>query len=136
MNKIAQLLDELRNDLATAPAADRAKMLGELEGLKAEAFARMLAPLIDAISVMSKQVQAQAEFYAFLAYRLSDISHASIAETARILKVSTKTVRRRIESGELTLETMPGSRAKGIPLRQVRPDWINVRALATARERE
>jgi DNA-directed RNA polymerase specialized sigma24 family protein len=101
-----------------------------------EAIAERLGALERVIMALAAQVARQSEFQALVAHRLSDLSHVSVAEAAIILKCSERTVRRRIHASELTLETIPGRKEMGIPLRQVRPDWIDVRALATAKGRE
>ena len=49
----------------------------------------------------------------------ADPNHLSIEGAARVLGVSTKTIRRRITSGTLTLETIVGTRRTGIPVEQV-----------------
>jgi len=49
-----------------------------------------------------------------LVAQTADPTHVSLEGAARLLSVSTKTIRRRIESGTLTLETIPGTRKTGI----------------------
>src|SRR3954454_19226776 len=54
-----------------------------------------------------------------LVAQVADPTHLSIEGAARVLGVSTKTIRRRIASGGLTLETILGTRRTGIPVDQV-----------------
>jgi hypothetical protein len=54
-----------------------------------------------------------------LVAQTADPTHLSIEGAARVLGVATKTIRRRIESGTLTLETIPSTRRTGIPVEQV-----------------
>jgi hypothetical protein len=54
-----------------------------------------------------------------LVAQTADPTHLSVEGAARVLGVSTKTIRRRIESGTLTLDTVPGTRRTGIPVEQV-----------------
>ena len=49
----------------------------------------------------------------------ADPTHLSIEGAARVLGVSTKTIRRRIESGTLTLETIPGTRKTGVRVDEI-----------------
>lgn len=46
-------------------------------------------------------------------------THTSVEGAARVLGVSMKTIRRRIVSGTLTLETITGTRRTGIPVDQL-----------------
>jgi len=54
-----------------------------------------------------------------LVAQTADPTHLSIEGAARVLGVSMKTIRRRIESGTLTLETIPGTRKTGIRVDQI-----------------
>jgi len=49
----------------------------------------------------------------------ADPTHLSVEGAARVLGVSTKTIRRRIESGTLTLETIPGTRKTGVRVDEI-----------------
>ena len=54
-----------------------------------------------------------------LVAQTADPTHLSVEGAARVLGVSTKTIRRRITSGTLTLETIAGTRRTGIPVDQL-----------------
>jgi hypothetical protein len=54
-----------------------------------------------------------------LVAQIADPTHLSVEGAARVLGVSTKTIRRRITSGTLTLETIAGTRRTGIPVDQL-----------------
>ena len=60
----------------------------------------------------------------------ADPTHLSIEAAARALGVSTKTIRRRIAAGSLTLETIPGSRRCGIRIDEIYDGWWVPLALA------
>lgn len=60
----------------------------------------------------------------------ADPTHLSIESAARALGVSTKTIRRRIAAGSLTLETIPGSRRCGIRIDELYDGWWVPLALA------
>lgn len=60
----------------------------------------------------------------------ADPTHLSIEAAARALGVSTKTIRRRIAAGSLTLETIPGSRRCGIRIDELYDGWWIPLALA------
>jgi len=95
--------------------------------------------LRDRMAAIERQLAAstrqQAEMNAIvilLMRRWGDPTHFSIEDTARITNVSTKTVRRKIRSGEYRLELKPGTRFKGIPVEQVFGGWLSVTAARTA----
>lgn len=54
-----------------------------------------------------------------LVAQTADPTHISVEGAARALGVSMKTIRRRIASGTLTLETITGTRRTGIPVDQL-----------------
>ena len=54
-----------------------------------------------------------------LVAQTADPTHLSVEGAARVLGVSTKTIRRRIESGTLTLETIPGTRKTGVRVDEI-----------------
>jgi hypothetical protein len=54
-----------------------------------------------------------------LVAQTADPTHVSVEGAARLLGVSTKTIRRRLSSGTLTLETIAGTRRTGIPVDQL-----------------
>ena len=63
-----------------------------------------------------------------LAARVTDLSHLTTAEVARLKGVSTKTVRNWIASGKLTREVIPHTNQRGIPIREVFGGWIDENA--------
>jgi len=68
--------------------------------------------------------------------RVSDPTHVTVEEAARLKNCSVKTIRRKIRRGDYTLEQVSGTRLFGIPIVEIYADWIDVRAARTARERQ
>lgn len=62
--------------------------------------------------------------------------HFTIDETAIAWGVSSRTIKRKINAGELTLEEIPGTRVHGIPADQVFGRWVPVDVARAASERE
>jgi excisionase family DNA binding protein len=60
-----------------------------------------------------------------------DPTHLAVPDAARALKVSVRTVRRKIARGELTLERVADGRKTGIPIEQVYERWT---PLGTSRQ--
>ena len=58
--------------------------------------------------------------------RITDPTHLSVAEVARIKRVCEKTVRNWIAKRKLTLEIISGTRQSGIPTEQVFSGWIDI----------
>jgi len=54
-----------------------------------------------------------------LVAQTADPTHLSVEGAARVLGVSTKTIRRRVESGTLTLESIPGTRKTGVRVDEI-----------------
>jgi hypothetical protein len=63
-------------------------------------------------------------------------THVSIDGASRILGVSTKTIRRRIQNRELTLEVLAGTRKTGIRIEQLAEGWLDIRVAKAALARE
>ena len=63
-------------------------------------------------------------------------THVSIDGAAKILGLSTKTIRRRIKSRQLTLEVLVGTRKTGIRIEQLAEGWLDVRIAKAALARE
>jgi AraC-like DNA-binding protein len=118
-----------------AKRALRASIENRKELTSADITARMEGMERLLMQIASK-LDTQAEFQTLLAQRVSDLRYLSIEEVAQARKCSKKTVRRRIAEGEFTLMQIPGTTEKGIPIMQVWPDRVDVRALATAEERD
>jgi hypothetical protein len=76
------------------------------------------------------------ELVPILLAQVVDPTHLSVEGAARALHTSTKTIRRRIKSGTLALEVIPGTRASGIPIDQLYAEWIDLRTARAAFERE
>lgn len=68
-----------------------------------------------------------------------DPTHLSIDSAAKIVGVSTKTIRRRIKGRRLRLDVYVGTRHTGVPIEQVVDGWLDLRvaraALASPRTR-
>lgn len=58
--------------------------------------------------------------------RVTDPSHLTVVEVARIEGVTEKTVRNRISKGKYVLEGVPGTRRTGIPTLQVFSRWMEI----------
>ena len=87
-------------DAASADAADAAWMLPDIH--------RRLCRIEQLLRIVP-----------VLVAQIADPTHLSVEGAARVLGVSVKTIRRRIASGTLTLEVVPGSRRAGVPIDEV-----------------
>ena len=105
--------------VAEITAADLAVRIGVLEQTVAELVRQLGASL-----EITKRVLA----------RVSDPTHVTINEAAQILGVNAKTIRRRIASGAYTLEGIPGTGKRGIPVEQITKGWVNAAILKKAKE--
>jgi len=95
-------------DAASADAADAAWMLPDIH--------RRLCRIEQLLRIVPVLV-AQA----------TDPTHMSVEGAARVLGISVKTVRRRIASGTLTLEAVPGSRKTGIRVDEIFDgQWVSL----------
>ena len=65
-----------------------------------------------------------------------DPTHVSIDIAAKIIGVSTKTIRRRIRDRKLRLDVYVGTRRTGIPIEQVVDGWLDLRVARAALARE
>ena len=65
-----------------------------------------------------------------------DPTHVSIDSAAKIVGVSTKTIRRRIKARKLRLDVYVGTRRTGIPIEQVVDGWLDLRVARAALARE
>jgi hypothetical protein len=63
---------------------------------------------------------------AVFASRMTDPTHVSVEEAARIEGVSSKTIRNRISSGRYSLQQVPGTRRTGIPTDQLFNRWVSI----------
>lgn len=61
--------------------------------------------------------------------RTTDPSHLTVAEVARLRRVTERTVRNWIAQGLLTLEVVPGTRISGIKTEQVFSVWLPSRVV-------
>lgn len=65
-----------------------------------------------------------------------DPTHVSIDSAAKIVGVSTKTIRRRIGARKQRLDVYVGTRRTGIPIEQVVEGWLDLRIARAALARE
>lgn len=65
-----------------------------------------------------------------------DPTHVSIDSAAKIVGVSTKTIRRRIRDRKLRLDAYVGTRRTGVPIEQVVEGWLDLRVARAALARE
>lgn len=65
-----------------------------------------------------------------------DPTHVSIDSAAKIVGVSTKTIRRRIKARRLRLDVYVGTRHTGVPIEQVVDGWLDLRVARAALARE
>jgi hypothetical protein len=82
------------------------------------------------------RVEQILELVPLLLAQVVDPTHLSIEAAGRALHVSPKTIRRKIASGALTLEVIPGTRLSGVPIMQLYAEWIDLRTARKAFERE
>lgn len=54
----------------------------------------------------------------------ADPTHIAVPDAARILNVSQRTIRRKIQRGELRLDVVADGRKTGIPIEQLYEAWI------------
>jgi hypothetical protein len=76
------------------------------------------------------------ELVPLLLAQVVDPTHLSIDAAARALHISQKTIRRKIASGALTLEVIPGTRISGVPIMQLYSEWVDIRTSRQAFDRE
>ncbi len=81
--------------------------------------ARLLHKVHDRVAELEKLMRV----VILLVAQTADPTHLSIEAAARALRVSAKTIRRRIATGSLTLETIPGSRRCGIRIDELYDGW-------------
>ena len=105
-------------DLRIVDGADSATQSGDP--------ARLLHKVHERITELEKLMRV----VILLVAQSADPTHLSIEAAARALGVSTKTIRRRIAAGSLTLETIPGSRRCGIRIDEIYDGWWVPLALA------
>jgi hypothetical protein len=65
------------------------------------------------------RIEQLLRIFPILIAQVADPTHLTIEGAARVLGVSTKTIRRRVASGTLALETIAGTRRTGIPVEQL-----------------
>lgn len=90
----------------------------------------MLRALEQKIATVGRDVTHQREFNSVLIAVVAqhgDPTHLTVDAAARVKSVSRGTIRRRIASGEYTLETIPGTRQTGIPIEQIYSGWMPLR---------
>lgn len=119
--------DRLAGGGEASDAAEAARMSRVAVELISDAASRLRA-----LASTSEETAAVAQL---LLGRLTDSTHVSVAEAARIRRVSTKTIRNWVAKGILTLERVPGTRQWGIPLEQLTSGWLSREAAARLLER-
>lgn len=82
------------------------------------------------------RIEKLLELLPILLIAQADPTHVSIDGAAKILGVSTKTVRRRVREGHLRLDVLVGTRRTGIPIEQLEEGWLDLRVAKTALARE
>lgn len=82
------------------------------------------------------RIEQLLELVPLILAQVADPTHLSIEAAARALHVSTKTIRRRIAAGALSLEVVPGTRTSGVPITQLFGEWIDLHTARKAYERE
>jgi hypothetical protein len=82
------------------------------------------------------RIEQLLELVPLLLAQVVDPTHLPVDAAARALRVSAKTIRRRIAEGTLTLEVIPGTRVSGVPISQLYDEWIDIRTSRRAYERE
>lgn len=91
-------------------------------------LARVSHQLMADVSTAVRRIEQRLEFLAseanVLASRATDPSHFTIAEVATLKMVTTKTIRNWVRKGVYTVEVIPGTRKRGIPVRQLSSGWM------------
>lgn len=82
-------------------------------------YDRMLHSIQDQL----QRIETMLRVFTIVVAQTADPTHISIEGAAHALGVSVKTIRRRIASGALTLEVIPGSRKSGIRIDEVYDGW-------------
>ncbi|MGK2857538.1 MAG: hypothetical protein ACSLFQ_10055 [Thermoanaerobaculia bacterium] len=101
-----------------------------------EDIAKMLRELTDEVRQQAKSEEEFRRTLILLANQSGDLTHATVQTAARIKRVGVITIKRRIKSGEYTLEVIPGKRTSGIPMEQLFAAWVPIRVARRAYERE
>lgn len=118
------------------PARDALRLGEAAEVHQHDAHENSTVPRLSDIHRRLCRIEQLLELVPLLLAQVVDPTHLSIEGAARALHVSTKTIRRRIAAGTLTLEVIPGTRTSGIPIEQLFGEWIDLRTSRKAFERE
>lgn len=82
-----------------------------------------VAAVLADIAARVRHIEQVLELVPVLLAAHGDPTHLSVENTARVLGVSVRTIRRRIAAGDLVLETIPGTRTTGIPVTAIYSRW-------------
>lgn len=107
-----------------------------LRALTVEDLAAMIRAMHEELRERTKTEEEFRRTLILLANQSGDLTHASVETAARIKRVGVCTIKRRIKSGEYTLEVIPGKRASGIPIEQLSSAWVPIRIARRAYERQ
>lgn len=139
--EVAPVFGEADRDVHPEPDAEGLTTIETLDARIAEtrtveAIAEMVAEmqrnLGAAVSLLSAATERADNVVQIVLARIGQ--HFSIDETAAILKTTPRTVKRKINRGELTLEQIPGTHVYGIPANEVFA-WAPAKVLRAAAER-
>lgn len=97
--------------------------------------ARLLAA-IEEIGRRLARVEQLLELVPVLVAAHGDPTHVSVSDAARILRVSVRTIRRKIARGELRLDVVADGRKTGIAIEQLYEQWIPLGVSKQSYERE
>lgn len=79
--------------------------------------------MLHSIQDQLHRIETMLRLFTIVVAQAADPTHISIEGAAHALGVSVKTIRRRIASGALTLEVIPGSGKSGIRIDEVYDGW-------------
>lgn len=93
--------------------------------------------LLSSVETLKVQQAQMLRLFEVFAHRLTDPTHLTIPEFAKLKGVSEKTVRNWISAGKIICEVIPGTKKSGIPVEEAHAGWIdrNVVHAAKARRR-
>lgn len=97
----------------------------------------MIVDLQRQVAALAGELKTERAITLALMAQYGDPTHISIKRAAELRGCSVKTIRRKIDAGEFTLEQIPGAPGKGIPIEQLYSKWTPVSTVrqAIARER-
>ena len=107
-----------------------------MPSLSVDDLALMIQDLQAQIAEQAKERRVERAIILALLAQHGDPTHLSVARAAELKGVSRRTIQRKVDSRELSLEVDPQTGQKGIPITQLYSGWISLDTARTAIERE